>query len=81
MKFLAWARSLWRALRNAGGFFKAVPEWREAPLEVALSRLRTCGDCDRLDIMTRQCTVCGCFVSLKVRDGNQSCPVGKWGKA
>jgi hypothetical protein len=47
-------------------------------LEVAQSRLAICWDCPELDLMTRQCRKCWCFIVLKVQWQAEKCPLKKW---
>lgn len=49
------------------------------PTHYILQRWNTCISCDRLLKVTRQCKECGCFMKVKVRLRNASCPIGKWG--
>jgi hypothetical protein len=46
--------------------------------ETARERLDACRCCPRLSKLTRQCSECGCFMALKVKLPNASCPLGKW---
>jgi hypothetical protein len=41
-------------------------------------RLDVCNKCKDLDKSLGRCTVCGCFVSAKVKADYESCPLGKW---
>jgi hypothetical protein len=41
-------------------------------------RLDVCNKCKDLDKSLGRCTVCGCFVSAKVKADYESCPSGKW---
>ena len=47
--------------------------------EVANKRLDICLGCDRLIKLTNQCKECGCFMNLKTKLPNATCPIGKWG--
>lgn len=51
-------------------------EWSEE--EVAIQRLITCFDCDRLIKVTTQCKECGCFMRMKVKLKEAKCPLNKW---
>ena len=42
------------------------------------SRLAICSSCPELIKLTTQCKKCGCFMSVKTRLKNASCPIGKW---
>lgn len=44
----------------------------------AQARLDICNKCKDLDKSLGRCTVCGCFVSLKVKADYESCPMGLW---
>ena len=41
-------------------------------------RLNICLSCDRLIRVTNQCKECGCFMNLKVKLKDATCPLGKW---
>jgi hypothetical protein len=43
-----------------------------------IERAKICGSCDRLFKPTWSCKECGCFMKIKVRFSNSSCPLGKW---
>ena len=45
---------------------------------VAEERYSTCLGCPELLKLTKQCKKCGCFMSVKTRLKNASCPIGKW---
>ena len=45
---------------------------------VAEERYSICLGCPELLKLTKQCKKCGCFMSLKTRLKNASCPIGKW---
>jgi hypothetical protein len=51
---------------------------KPASLELASSRLEVCCMCEDLDLLTRQCTHCWCFVRYKVQWQDEDCPKGKW---
>jgi hypothetical protein len=46
--------------------------------EIAESRLNICFSCDRFFNLTLQCKECGCFMHLKTKLANATCPLGKW---
>ena len=46
--------------------------------ELADARMNICNDCDRLIQITKQCRECGCFMAMKTKLINASCPLGKW---
>ena len=41
-------------------------------------RFKTCRNCEHLFKPTNSCKKCGCFIHLKARLANQSCPINKW---
>lgn len=41
-------------------------------------RLDLCRSCDKYIKLTHQCKMCGCFMNLKAKLKNASCPLGKW---
>jgi histidyl-tRNA synthetase len=41
-------------------------------------RISICESCDHFIKITKQCSKCGCFMQLKTRLTNASCPIGKW---
>jgi len=48
------------------------------PEEVSKLRLEECGRCDYYDKQQNRCRKCGCYMKVKVKFVNTSCPVGKW---
>lgn len=44
----------------------------------AAQRMQVCMDCEHLFKPTRQCKQCGCFMKVKTRMKNATCPIGKW---
>jgi hypothetical protein len=49
------------------------------PEEDFHARMAICKKCEFFIKKTSQCSKCGCFMSLKTKLVNASCPVGKWG--
>ena len=49
-----------------------------ADAEIASARLDVCNGCEFLLKKTNTCKKCGCFMTLKVKLENASCPIGKW---
>lgn len=45
---------------------------------VITERLSTCNSCEHIFKPTMQCTKCGCFVQIKARVVEFSCPINKW---
>jgi hypothetical protein len=37
-----------------------------------------CLNCEYLINMTKTCMKCGCFMTIKTRIEEASCPIGKW---
>lgn len=46
--------------------------------EVQKERFDICLSCPELIKLTKQCKKCGCFMALKTKLENASCPIGKW---
>ena len=42
-------------------------------------RKSICDECEYKETLLNRCKLCGCFLSLKQRVDNQSCPILKWG--
>jgi hypothetical protein len=49
-----------------------------AQKDKAQERLDVCNKCKDLDKNLGRCTICGCFVSVKVKADYESCPANKW---
>lgn len=49
--------------------------------DVFKKRLEICKSCPHLMKWTNQCKECGCFMDLKAKLPNASCPIHKWGTA
>jgi hypothetical protein len=45
---------------------------------IAQSRYNTCKGCDKFIASSARCLECGCFMKVKVKLLNATCPVGKW---
>jgi rRNA maturation endonuclease Nob1 len=43
-------------------------------------RWEICKACPRFFAPTGQCKECGCFMRIKTRLPDATCPIGKWGK-
>ena len=54
------------------------PETEWAEEIVSQERYSICNSCPELVKLTKQCKKCGCFMSVKTRLKNASCPIGKW---
>lgn len=46
--------------------------------EEAFRRYNICDWCPEFISLTKQCKECGCFMNLKVKLENATCPIGKW---
>ena len=44
----------------------------------AIDRMKICLQCEHFLKMTKQCKKCGCFMVIKTRLPNATCPIGKW---
>jgi hypothetical protein len=73
-----WLSNLYNAVKHFPRFLTAFYYSKPASLESMDSRLRICYACDDLDLITEQCTECWCFIRLKIRWKDESCPKGKW---
>jgi len=69
---------LFHALIRFPIFLKAWVLAKPVSIEIASQRLIICSDCEHLDILTRQCTKCWCFIRRKVQWADESCPLKKW---
>lgn len=56
------------------------PEKLVDDLSIVDNRMEICNSCPELVKATKQCTKCGCFMTLKTKLANAECPLGKWGK-
>lgn len=46
--------------------------------ELAQKRMEVCSTCEHLIQLTKQCKKCGCFMPMKTKLEEATCPVGKW---
>jgi hypothetical protein len=46
--------------------------------DLSNSRYSKCLDCIELIKLTKQCKQCGCFMIVKTKLQNATCPIGKW---
>lgn len=44
----------------------------------AKARFNICLGCEHLIQLTKQCKKCGCFMELKTKLEQATCPIGKW---
>ena len=56
-------------------FNKNLPR---ASQELFDQRMDICNSCDKLIKITKQCKMCGCFMTQKTKLAHASCPIGKW---
>lgn len=59
-------------------FNKNLPRATE---DLYKQRLDICLSCDKLIKLTKQCSMCGCFMVQKTKLAHASCPAGKWSQA
>ena len=48
--------------------------------EIQAERYRICEECSEFKKLTRQCTVCSCFMPAKTLFNKSKCPKGYWSK-
>lgn len=46
--------------------------------ELAEERMKVCKTCPAFKKMTRQCSLCGCFLDLKTKILKAECPIQRW---
>jgi len=75
-------KSLWEKYKDNLGETRPWdlldPSVERVTENVAEERYSICLGCPELLKLTKQCKKCGCFMSVKTRLKNASCPVGKW---
>jgi hypothetical protein len=54
------------------------PNTEYASDELAVSRYDTCLSCPELIKLTKTCKQCGCFMALKTKLQDATCPLNKW---
>lgn len=54
------------------------PQEAKVPLSVLQERLDVCSTCPQFIKATKQCKKCGCFMNLKAKLENATCPLGLW---
>ena len=54
------------------------PNTEYADNELAKERFEICKACPKLIKATKQCSQCGCLMSLKVKLHEAECPLKKW---
>jgi hypothetical protein len=45
---------------------------------IAQARYDICKACEHFNNILYTCKQCGCFMKMKVKFQNSSCPIGKW---
>ena len=46
--------------------------------EVKQERLAICSNCEHFNAPTKQCRLCGCFMTIKTGFANMKCPKDYW---
>lgn len=46
--------------------------------ELARERLKVCAECEDFRRLARQCSLCNCFMDLKAKVLDSSCPKNLW---
>jgi hypothetical protein len=54
------------------------PQESKVSSDVLQERLDVCSGCPQFIKATKQCKKCGCFMNLKAKLENATCPLGKW---
>ncbi len=54
------------------------PNQPRSTKELQNSRLAICRECEFFNALTVGCKKCGCFMRMKTKLHNATCPVGKW---
>lgn len=54
------------------------PAIERATKEIEEARYSICEKCPELIEMTKQCRQCGCFMKIKAKIANATCPLNKW---
>ena len=72
-----------KSINKIVSFIIAMCKWavsgfdKTSPKLIA-KREAICSDCEHYLEVKDKCLECGCFMDLKRKIKNQSCPVGKW---
>jgi hypothetical protein len=64
--------------RQLALFFLTISMPMLASIQDRLKRVEICHSCEHYRRSVKQCTICGCLVSLKITWANTRCPVDKW---
>tara|TARA_R110000822_G_scaffold99416_5_gene224381 strand:+ start:177 stop:404 length:228 start_codon:yes stop_codon:yes gene_type:complete len=54
------------------------PNVEKVSEEIEEKRYSICGECPELIKATKQCKQCGCFMKMKVKLKEATCPLSKW---
>ena len=54
------------------------PNQPRSTKELQNARLAICRECEFFNALTVGCKKCGCFMRMKTKLHNATCPVGKW---
>ena len=54
------------------------PNKERSTTEDVDSRLSICKSCEHFIKLSNQCKKCGCFMNLKTKLADATCPIGKW---
>ncbi len=54
------------------------PKTKRVDYEKKEQRMSICMTCPKLISLTKQCSLCGCFMELKTTLEQSKCPIGKW---
>jgi hypothetical protein len=54
------------------------PNVEKVTEEIESTRYSICSNCPELIKATTQCKQCGCFMKMKVKLKEATCPLGKW---
>lgn len=69
-------------IQTVGNAIKAAGKALQAAVtessEMATERLAVCQQCPLMEKRHRRCLACGCFVDLKVKLQEESCPHDQW---
>lgn len=61
------------AIKILSGELPAIAEG-----DLAKARINECTGCINFQKFTRQCSLCGCFMDIKSKMLEASCPINKW---
>jgi hypothetical protein len=72
----------WQKYKNSLGDSRpwdlVNPNAKNVSDDIAKDRLTLCNSCPELIKLTKQCKKCGCFMVLKTKLEDATCPIGKW---